>query len=179
MPHDGHVLIPMQYTLGDATRPSERPAIIAHVCNDLGVWGRGFVLAISQRWPHVAESYREWLTYLRRHHRPPLGTVQFLWLEPDLWIVNMIAQHGIQSTTAGPPIRYDALAQSLEKLRSLTLQYQASVHMPRIGCGLAGGTWDRVEPLILDALCAHGIAVTVYDRPHAQRDVHPTGEPAR
>jgi hypothetical protein len=22
------------------------------------------------------------------------------------------------------------------------------VHMPRIGCGLAGGTWDRVGPIV-------------------------------
>lgn len=35
--------------------------------------------------------------------------------------------------------------------------------MPRIGCGLAGGTWDRVEPLVGERLVARGIPVTVYD----------------
>jgi hypothetical protein len=35
--------------------------------------------------------------------------------------------------------------------------------MPRIGCGLAGGTWSRIEPLITERLVKHGIAVTVYD----------------
>lgn len=39
----------------------------------------------------------------------------------------------------------------------------ASVHMPRIGCGLAGGRWERIEPLIITALCAQDIPVTVYD----------------
>lgn len=39
----------------------------------------------------------------------------------------------------------------------------ASVHMLRIGCGLAGGKWSRIEPLITERLVKRGIAVTVYD----------------
>lgn len=35
---------------GDATRPdTDGPVIIVHVCNDVGGWGRGFVVAISKR----------------------------------------------------------------------------------------------------------------------------------
>tara|TARA_R110002111_G_scaffold227346_2_gene288919 strand:+ start:47395 stop:47511 length:117 start_codon:yes stop_codon:yes gene_type:complete len=35
--------------------------------------------------------------------------------------------------------------------------------MPRIGCGLAGGKWDKVEPLIEQTLRTAGIDVYVYD----------------
>jgi hypothetical protein len=35
--------------------------------------------------------------------------------------------------------------------------------MPRIGCGLAGGKWERIEPLILQELSQHDVAVYVYD----------------
>ncbi|HWA29063.1 MAG TPA: hypothetical protein VG734_25660 [Lacunisphaera sp.] len=35
--------------------------------------------------------------------------------------------------------------------------------MPRIGCGLAGGKWDMVEPIVVDELAALGVNVTVYD----------------
>jgi hypothetical protein len=35
--------------------------------------------------------------------------------------------------------------------------------MPRIGCGLAGGRWDRVEPLITSQLIHNGVSVTIYD----------------
>jgi hypothetical protein len=35
--------------------------------------------------------------------------------------------------------------------------------MPRTGCGLAGGKWSRVEPLVSDRLARRGIPVTVYD----------------
>jgi hypothetical protein len=37
----------------------------------------------------------------------------------------------------------------------------ASVHIPRIGCGLAGGEWSKGEPLIGEHLCGAGVAVTV------------------
>lgn len=40
------------YLTGDATAPGGTGTrIIAHVCNDIGHWGKGFVLAISKRWP--------------------------------------------------------------------------------------------------------------------------------
>lgn len=35
--------------------------------------------------------------------------------------------------------------------------------MPRIGCGLAGGQWEEIEPLIVSQLIEKGVAVTVYD----------------
>jgi hypothetical protein len=35
--------------------------------------------------------------------------------------------------------------------------------MPRIGCGLAGGKWERVEPLIVARLVGADVPVTVYD----------------
>lgn len=44
---------------GDAPSPQAKGSkIIAHVCNDLGGWGKGFVLAISKRWPEPERAYR-------------------------------------------------------------------------------------------------------------------------
>jgi hypothetical protein len=37
--------------------------------------------------------------------------------------------------------------------------------MPRIACGLAGGTWDKVEPILQEEVIARGIPVRVYDLP--------------
>lgn len=36
----------IRYQTGDATAPAEKPAIICHICNDLGGWGKGFVVAL-------------------------------------------------------------------------------------------------------------------------------------
>ncbi|MFJ6385555.1 hypothetical protein ACIQI7_36810, partial [Kitasatospora sp. NPDC092039] len=47
------------YVRGDATTPQGKGVkVIAHVCNDLGGWGKGFVLALSRRWPEPEAAYR-------------------------------------------------------------------------------------------------------------------------
>jgi O-acetyl-ADP-ribose deacetylase (regulator of RNase III) len=52
----------MKYVIGDATDPRADGSkqILAHVCNDIGAWGSGFVLAISARWKQPEDAYREW-----------------------------------------------------------------------------------------------------------------------
>ena len=62
-----------------------------------------------------------------------------------------------------PPIRYPAVGQCLRTLGDRAIELQASVHMPRIGCGLAGRRWDQIEPLIEAGLSQRGVAVTIYD----------------
>lgn len=43
-------MIPIKYVIGDATEPQGTGRkIIAHVCNDCGGWGAGFVLALSAK----------------------------------------------------------------------------------------------------------------------------------
>ncbi|MEU8892355.1 macro domain-containing protein [Streptomyces sp. NPDC048442] len=154
---------PLKIIAGDATSPQAKgPKIIAHICNDLGGWGKGFVVAVSRRWPGPEKEYRRWHRE-RAGNDFGLGAVQLVQVKPDIWIANMVAQHGIRTGSAGPPIRYDAVERGLEAVAAHALAHQASVHMPRIGCGLAGGKWERIEPLITQSLSARGVAVTVYD----------------
>lgn len=152
----------IKYTKGDATQPiADGNKIIVHVCNDIGGWGKGFVMAISKRWPEPEKKYREWF---KSRDNFTLGQVQFVQVEKDLWIANAIGQHKINRDEQGnPPIRYDAVLSGLDKVGSFATEINASVHMPRIGCGLAGGTWDRIEPLIISTLTSKNIPVTVYD----------------
>ncbi|SCD98200.1 hypothetical protein GA0115246_1088311 [Streptomyces sp. SolWspMP-sol7th] len=67
----------------------------------------------------------------------------------------MIGQHGTRRGGTGVPVRYEAIDEAL--------RLGATVHLPRIGCGLAGGQWDLVEPLIRERLTQRGVGVTVYD----------------
>jgi hypothetical protein len=62
-----------------------------------------------------------------------------------------------------PPIRYEAVAEFLKQVAAKAVELGARVHMPRIGCGLAGGEWSLIEPLIEEQLCRRGVLVTVYD----------------
>ena len=150
---------------GNAVQPIKTPAIIAHVCNDAGKWGAGFTGAINRRWKAPEAMYRAWHRE-RRGERLILGELQIVQVNSSLWVANMVAQYGIRRSPGGtPPIRYNALQTALERVGSVAIMAEASVHMPRIGCGLAGGTWDRVEPLIREALVAEGVDVWVYDLP--------------
>lgn len=155
----------IRYLTGDATSPQAKgPKIIAHVCNNRGGWGKGFVLAISKRWPEPEAAYRRWHRE-RAHNDFALGATQLVQVAPDLWVANMVGQHGLKtSRSSGPPIRYDAVRQCLHALAAHAARLSAGVHMPRIGTGLAGGRWDRVEPLVVSELTSHDIPVTVYDR---------------
>ena len=72
------------YAVGDATKPEGTGRkIIAHVCNDIGAWGRGFVLALSKLSPAPKRAFREW--YLGRERNDfALGAVQFVSVSPNI-----------------------------------------------------------------------------------------------
>ena len=151
------------YVRGDATAPFGKGVkLIAHVCNDLGGWGKGFVVAVSRRWPEPEAAYRRWHRE-RAKNDFGLGAVQFVEVSRFIWVANMIGQRGMRTGSKGVPVRYEAIDTALAALADKAAELDASVHMPRIGCGLAGGKWSRVEPLITRRLVERGIAVTVYD----------------
>jgi len=156
--------ISITYVKGDATNPkSGGLKIIVHICNDLGKWGKGFVLAINKRWREPEKVYKDSFS---SPPYPELGTVQFINVETGTVVANVIGQHGVRSLrskTSPPPIRYEAVKQGLETIARYAEKNNASVHMPRIGCGLAGGKWENIEPIIVDALIKRNIRTTVYD----------------
>jgi O-acetyl-ADP-ribose deacetylase (regulator of RNase III) len=151
------------YLKGDATSPQAKGnKIICHVCNDLGRWGKGFVMAISKRWTEPEEAYRKWHRE-RANNDFELGTVQFVQVESYIWIANIVGQHGIKTGSKGPPIRYESVEKSLSEVSQKATELDASVHMPRIGCGLAGGKWSEIESIIQQTLCENKVSVFVYD----------------
>lgn len=153
----------IRYVRGDATAPAVKGVkVIAHVCNDIGGWGKGFVLALSRRWPEPEAAYRRWHRERARNDFA-LGAAQFVQVEPYLWVANIVGQRGMRTGSKGVPVRYEAMDQGLAAVADKALELGASVHMPRIGCGLAGGRWSKVEPLVVGRLTARGIDVTVYD----------------
>jgi O-acetyl-ADP-ribose deacetylase (regulator of RNase III) len=155
--------VPWRFLTGDATSPQAKgPKVIAHICNDMGGWGKGFVVAVSKKWTEPERDYRDWHRH-RAGNDFGLGAVRLIEVQTAIWVANMIGQHGMRAGSNGPPIRYPAVAQCLRTLGDRALDRGASVHMPRIGCGLAGGRWDQIEPLIDAALCQRGVPVTVYD----------------
>lgn len=160
----------IKYIKGDATNPiGEGRKYIVHICNDIGGWGRGFVLALSNKWAEPEKRYREWFRDGVNNYgeAPELGNVQFVQVLKDITVCNMIAQHGCYPSKdvngiIVPPIRYEALEKCLDKVCENALQLGVSVHMPLIGAGLAGGDWTIIESIIKKTLSDKGVDVIVY-----------------
>lgn len=152
------------YITGDATNPiGSGNRIITHCCNDQGFWNAGFVKALSRRWPQPERAYRRWA---KGQEALPfaLGAVQFVRIAAGLCVANIIGQANIRNRNSyPPPIRYDAIRTGLKRVRQLAVNHKASIHMPRMGAGLAGGDWALIAQIIEDELCSYDIQVTVYD----------------
>jgi hypothetical protein len=163
----------INYLKGDATNPRAKPTVILHCCNDIHdnkmspsskVWGAGFVLAISKRWKHVEEAYRKWDEDFY------LGQIQIVKAEEGIAVCNMIGQRSTGMFHHIPPVRYEAVNEGLYRLSIWLTQTQKKmrdkkivVSCPRFCCGLAGGSWDKVEELITTNILTAGFDVDVYD----------------
>jgi Zn-dependent peptidase ImmA (M78 family)/O-acetyl-ADP-ribose deacetylase (regulator of RNase III) len=151
---------------GDATDTrGEGRRILAYVVNDkAALWGAGFALAVRKKWPQVQTAFHEWATRNPAMFR--LGNVFMSAVDKNVTAFQMICQHGY-GPSPKPRIRYSALQSCLERLAQEAIQERATVHMPRIGAGQAGGSWGLIGQLIDEILCARGLRVTVYDLPDA------------
>lgn len=90
-----------------------------------------------------------------------LGQVEFVRVSQDIIVANMIAQHNVGYDENGePPIRYKELRRTLKKVNDYCIITDSTMHMPRIGCGLAGGDWEYVEKIIQAVVT---VPVYVYD----------------
>lgn len=164
----------LHFVTGDATKPQPLDSeftCIAHICNDQGGWGAGFVLALTREFPVAEKCYREWYATREAEHSSyqpwELGQTQFVSVQRGIWVANMIAQHSYRSANNPVPVRYAHLETCLDQVREFACRPEIpmSVHMPRIGCGLAGGKWGEVEEIVRRALVNRGIDVVVYDLP--------------
>lgn len=140
------------------------PQIIAQIVNDKTPnWGAGFARTIRNKYPSAQKDFREWVAQNPREFK--LGNTQICIVSEELYIVNMIAQHGY-GVSVKPRIRYTALRDCLLQLKEAAINKNAGVHMPRIGTGYAGGNWSYILELIDEVLVRNGIDVTIYTLPY-------------
>ena len=154
----------ISYLFGDARKPrGTGKRIIAHVVNDgTPNWGGGFALEVAKEWGFIQEEFRGWVEQNRSNLS--LGKIHWAQIEENLSIVHMVAQRGYGLSTK-PRIRYSALSDALDQLQDVASEQGASVHMPRIGTGQAGGNWELIRELIDERLVRRGIPVFIYALP--------------
>lgn len=148
----------IHYIKGNALEPrGEGKKIIVHCCNDVGAWGKGFVMALSSKWKKPETEYKAMSVSKRK-----LGNVQLVLVENDITVANIIGQRDIKTNEFGvPPVRYEAIEVGLKRVANWAITTNATLHMPRIACGLAGGRWSIMQKIIEDAV--NDVDVYVYD----------------
>jgi len=156
---------------GDATEPQtiheKEIVVIPHVCNNENIWGGGFVIALSKKWPEPEQVYRELCE--RRRPFPFMGEVCYAKIDNHLVVANMIGQCGTVSADNPIPIKYEALIKcmtevvnKIERIKSQTSN-PVVIHAPKFGSLRAGGDWDFILELIREIWLENGISVVIYN----------------
>ena len=155
---------PIQVIHGDVLNPrGPGPKVICQLVNDQArVWGGGVAKSAAKKFPAAQRDFAAWIASIPLSKR--LGEVRIFEADKSTFIASLVGQHG-HGASATPRIRYAAIEQCMERIAAFALDHSASVHMPRIGAGASGGSWDTVEEIINGTLVADHVPVTVYDLP--------------
>ena len=111
---------------------------------------------------------------------PSFGACMFVRVEEDITIVNMVCQAGYyRQGSNNPAVDYLQLQECLKEVQEYadmrrTENYievregkasskTVSIHMPKIGTGLAGGKWEVIEDIINRTLSLKGENVFIYE----------------
>jgi hypothetical protein len=149
------------------------PKIILHCCNDVGQFS-GVAEELAQKWPRAKDCYLAWycndesmlaheVSGVEVTGRLGLGESQIVKVEPGLWVVNTIGQHGMGiGGGSRASIRYDAFRKGLQATARWASIHKASVHMPKLGLSV-GGHWGNIEAMISIEIANRGVEVHVYD----------------
>lgn len=119
--------------------------VIAHGCNCQGKFGSGIALQIRNTYPNVYEVYRLKYQVLGLE----LGTILPVRTLDDRIVVNCMTQYdyGKDGTLY---IDYNAVDRCMAAINSNVEAWGVTeIGMPKIGAGLGGGDWNRIEDIIV------------------------------
>lgn len=133
--------MPIVYVRGDLLESNAD--FVCHGCNAVGGFGSGVAGQIARKFPRARSAYIE------RHKTlgHVLGDVQFVYQfdRGGKYIVNCITQHNYLPRGICHA-NYEAIDTCMRKVKAYA--GERSIALPKIGCGLAGGSWDVVEKIL-------------------------------
>lgn len=135
--------------------------VITHGCNCFCNMGAGIA-------PQMAKAFgadkfdKEHIDYFG--DKTKLGTIDFKRVK-DVWVVNSYTQFGFGRNHTGgtkQPLDYTALRSCMSKINE---EFEGHhVGLPLIGCGLAGGDWERVKKIIQEELVDCRVTIVKYKK---------------
>jgi O-acetyl-ADP-ribose deacetylase (regulator of RNase III) len=156
--------LPVRLIHGDVLEPRNGgKKVICQLVNDKAVkWGGGVARKIAKRYPAAESNFTRQILQIPERDR--LGRTIFCEATEDTSIASLIGQEGF-GPSLFPRIRYEALQTCFEQVVDHALSIKASIHMPKIGTGSAGGDWSTIQEMLDDVMVRAGLFVTVYDLP--------------
>ena len=134
--------------------------LILHVVNNVGKFAKGVAASIARDYPSAKRDYENWM----RYSKPELGSISVSFCKRGAWnfsIVHLLAQGGLPSKNNPHPCDVDKLAVCLDTVSRLAAGSDVPVtfHIPKLGCGYGGATWDVVEHIVSEHLVGGEIHV--------------------
>lgn len=142
---------------GDIVKDST--GIICHQVNHQGVMGGGVALSIREQLL-TARQYKRYQTRCTSSGSSLLGKVMYMKCEGNKVVANMFSQNAFSD--ANNLTNYEAMEKCFKQVRAYAERRNLPVFIPyRIGCGIAGGNWDRVKNIIYGIFQDAAIDVTI------------------
>lgn len=130
--------------------------IIAHGANCFCLMGAGIAQQIAQQFPGAKQVDDE--TLIGSINK--LGNISIYMEGPERMIFNLYTQY-----RPGKAFDYTACRLALRKMAfCLEDKKHLRIGLPRIGCGIGGGSWDKVQSIIQREL--RGFHVTIVNYKH-------------
>ena len=151
--------MPLSHEVGDliTMATAGRFDVIGHGCNCMCTMGAGIAKSIRQEFPKAYQSDQK----TTRGDRSNLGTCTFATIPLDqrtLVVVNAYTQFDWRGK--GDLLDYDALRQAMAWMAATFTGKHFG--LPRIGAGLAGGDWSRIERILIDVFQSEELTVVEY-----------------
>jgi O-acetyl-ADP-ribose deacetylase (regulator of RNase III) len=118
--------------------------VLLHGCNCFHTMGGGIALYLKNKYPEIYEA--DLIT--KYGDREKLGGFSYEEINNNLTIANCYTQHGYGNDRVY--VESDAIFNSVSRVCEYYPNHY--ILMPKIGCGLAGGDWKEIKPIINSAL---------------------------
>ena len=146
--------------------------IICHQVNCQGVMGHGIAKQVKEKYKGVFNEYKRYCDAHADNREAMLGEALIVDVDYGAavldWLVNKERKYIANifgQLTYGTGLRtdYKALVLGLEVVANFAKEHNLSVAIPyKIGCGLAGGDWNKVNILIEGVFAGTGLEVLMY-----------------
>ena len=151
------------YKKGDVLNSGEH--VIVHGCNCFNTMGSGIAKQVREQYPEAYEADQDTV----KGDRGKLGRFSGI-VDDDsgVVIINAYTQYYYGRNPETVYLDYDALERVITQVFGLGSEFvslfaEHPIAMPKIGCGLANGDWDRVSEILERLSERHGRDIHIYE----------------